>query len=96
MPRAQDTKALIVRLLDELMTEARRQGEADAMEKLQSLLTGGKRGPGRPRGSKNASKTAAGSKSKRKNSWSGLSHEARLARVNAIRKGRGLPPKDKL
>lgn len=33
--------------------------------------------------------TAAG----RKNPWAGLSPEARLARVNAIRKGRGLPLK---
>ena len=38
-------------------------------------------------------RATAKSGKKRKNSWSGLSAEARLARVNAIRKGRGLPPK---
>jgi hypothetical protein len=54
-----------------------------------------RRGPGRPRGSKNKSNFAATAKSKqkRKNSWAGLSAAARLARVNAIRKGKGLPPR---
>jgi len=50
---------------------------------------------GRPFGSKNKPKTTASAmpKQKRKNSWAGLSPAARLARVNAIRKGKGLPPR---
>jgi hypothetical protein len=54
-----------------------------------------RRGPGRPKGSKNKPKAYASSKpkQKRKNSWAGLSPAARLARINAIRKGKGLPPK---
>ena len=53
---------------------------------------------GRPLGSKNKPKTNAPAKAEnsgkgRKNPWAALSPAERLARVNAIRKGRGLPPK---
>jgi len=36
---------------------------------------------------------AAKPKPKWKNSWAGLSAAARLARINAVRKGKGLPPR---
>jgi hypothetical protein len=54
-----------------------------------------RRGPGRPRGSKNKPKSDATARpaKKRKSSWAGLTAEQRLARVNAIRKGKGLPPR---
>ena len=56
---------------------------------------------GRPLGSKNKPKSdapapAAKSGAPRKNPWASLSPADRLARVNAIRKGRGLPEKDSL
>jgi hypothetical protein len=88
--------------LEQLVEVARQEGHDRALEEVRSLVGGGamgvvKRGPGRPKGSKNAPKSAtaapAKAKKKRKNSWAGLSAEARLARVNAIRKGKGLPPK---
>lgn len=68
-----------------------------------------RRGPGRPRKIVGEAKPAkaekapkagkapkakrAKSKSPRKNPWADLTPEQRLARVNAIRVGRGLPPK---
>lgn len=69
-----------------------------AFEEIRSLVGGGapaKRGAGRPLGSKNKAKTDAVATlmQKRKNSWAGLSAAARLARVNAIRTGKGLPPR---
>ena len=56
---------------------------------------------GRPLGSKNKPKSDAPAPAKksgasRKNPWASLSPADRLARVNAIRKGRGLPEKDSL
>ena len=56
---------------------------------------------GRPLGSKNKPKSDAPAKpaksgKARKNPWAALSPADRLARVNAIRKGRGLPEKDSL
>jgi hypothetical protein len=48
----------------------------------------------RPRGSRNKPKgLAAKPRQHRRNSWAGLSQAARLKRVNAIRKGKGLPPR---
>ena len=47
---------------------------------------------------KSAKKAAKRTKSgkPRKNPWANLTPKEHLARVNAIRKGRGLPPKRKL
>jgi len=108
MPRLKNEAATLISdlksRLDQLVVAAHQEGRAAALAEVRSLVSGGtvgvvKRGPGRPKGSKNAPKSAAGApvkpKKKRKNSWAGLSAEARLARVNAIRKGKGLPPKDK-
>jgi len=92
--------------LERLVAVARDEGRDTALAEVRSLVGGAspvvvRRGPGRPKGSKNALTSAASAtakpkqKQKRKNSWSGLSAEARLARVNAIRKGKGLPPKEK-
>lgn len=99
MPRpANDIAALVADLksrLDRLADTARSDGRAQALQSLQSVLAGGapvRRGPGRPKGSKNRPKAAKPRKA-RKNSWAGLSPAERLARVNAIRKGKGLPPR---
>jgi hypothetical protein len=102
MPRiASETSALLADLhtrLQGVIAAARAEGHAKALDEIRSLVGGGlpvKRGPGRPRGSKNAPTVGAAvkPKQKRKNSWTGLSASARLARVNAIRKGKGLPPR---
>jgi hypothetical protein len=101
MPRvASDTAALVADLksrLDQLVATAVAEGRIEALANLRSVLAGGapvRRGPGRPKGSKNKPRSvAAKPKRRRKNSWAGLSPAARLARVNAIRKGKGLPPK---
>ena len=102
MPRiANETAALIADLksrLDRVVQTAIAEGHAQALIEIRSLVGGEaaqKRGPGRPRGSKNQPKATARRKSgkPRKNPWAGLSPAERLARVNAIRKGRGLPPK---
>jgi hypothetical protein len=106
MPRiANETSALLADLqsrLQNLVEAARREGHAAALHQIRGLVGASpdvgapaRRGPGRPRGSKNKPKDAppARSGTQRKNSWSGLTAEQKLARVNAIRKGRGLPPK---
>src|SRR5262245_46073980 len=92
-----------------IVETARREGHDEALASIRSLVGGGARplggdnggfpkpmrGPGRPKGSKNKPKAAATTKSgrARKNPWAGLTAEQKLARVNAIRKGRGLPLK---
>ena len=81
---------------------ARMEGRNEAFAQIRSIVAGGgslaigdpiRRGPGRPPGSKNKPKGVTKSGKPRKNSWAGLSPAERLARVNAIRKGKGLPPK---
>lgn len=104
MPRiANETSALVADLsarIERLAEAARAEGRAAALESLRSVLEGGgapRRGPGRPR--KDAAPAAAKPRragKRRKNPWAGLSPAERLARVNAIRKGRGLPPKESL
>jgi hypothetical protein len=104
MPRTNDEIATL-RLdltgrLERLVEAARKEGREQALAEVRSLVGGGvattfivKRGPGRPR--KDAAMVAARKpRDKRRNSWSGLTPEQRLARVNAIRRGKGLPPKD--
>ena len=97
--------------LERLVAAAQREGRDEALAEIRGLIAGGgeilipaRRGRGRPKGSKNKPKTDVPAKAprakqvgkKRRSSWAGLSPEARLARVNAIRKGRGLPVKDSL
>jgi hypothetical protein len=84
------------RRIDAVVDAARKSGHDDALGQIRSLVAGGgavKRGPGRPRKNPLAA-VSAGPKKRRKNSWAGLSPSARLARINAIRKGKGLPPRD--
>ena len=107
MPRiAENTASLAADLrsrLDRLIAAARKEGSDLALAGVRKLLGGpdtseAAKGNGRRRGRPAASAKPARRKSgrKRKNPWAGLSPEARLKRVNAIRKGRGLPAKDKL
>jgi hypothetical protein len=101
MPRpANETSVLLADLharLSRVVEVARQAGHDTALEEIRSLVGGGsagvsvRRGPGRPKGSKNKAAAGAKPKQKRKNSWAGLSPAARLKRINAIRKGKGLP-----
>lgn len=87
----------VVDRLERLVEAARATGRGAALGEVRSLLDGAaapRRRAGRPARAP-AKRKAARRKSSgpRKNPWAGLTPEARLARVNAIRKGRGLPPK---
>src|SRR5262245_27191276 len=104
MPRTTDAAVKLeqaFQAIRDVVANAKESGRAEALATIQGLIEGrnrdmAKRGPGRPKGSKNKPKgvTKSGkSGKKRKNSWAGLSPAEKLARVNAIRKGRGLPPK---
>ena len=102
MPRpATNTASLLADLkarLEQLAAVARAEGRSEALANLQSVLAGGapvRRGPGRPKGSRNEPKATKSGKP-RKNPWTGLSKAERLVRVNAIRKGKGLPPRQSL
>ena len=106
---AEITKSLAGRL-ERLVAAAQKEGRDEALAEIRALIAGGDgeipapktRGPGRPKGSKNKATSDAPAKApaakssgkRRKNPWAGLSPADRLARVNAIRKGRGLPPKE--
>ena len=86
------------RRIDQIVEAAKSQGRDEALGHIRSLVGGtalpAKRGPGRPRkDGSSAAPAAAAPKQRRKNSWAGLSAADRLARVNAIRKGKGLPPR---
>ena len=76
---------------------ARVEGRTNALAQIQKAVGGRNISPKtrRPRKRK-AKATKNKSGKKRKNPWAGLSPEMKLARVNAIRKGRGLEPKDNL
>jgi hypothetical protein len=102
MPRpANETSVLLADLharLGRVVEVARQAGHDTALEEIRRLVRGGsagvpmRRGPGRPKGSRNKPKAlAAAPKRPRRNSWAGLSKAARLKRINAIRKGKGLP-----
>ena len=89
-------------LLRRLAAACKDAGREEALAQMRAVFDGAapRRGLGRPRGSKNKPKASKPARRKsgrkRKNPWTGLSPEARLKRINAIRKGRGLPTKDKL
>lgn len=104
-PAMNTTDSLLADLnsrLAQLVDAARAEGRDAALAEIRNLV-GGTAAPtkGEPttrrkttqRGRKSAAKKST---KKRKNSWAGLTPEQRLARVNAIRKGRGLPLKDAL
>ena len=101
MPRiSNETSALLDDLMsriDRLADAARQEGREQALSEIRALVGGGVaagRGPVRP--PRSATSTGGTKTDGRTNSWSGMTPAARLARVNAIRKGKGLPPKDKL
>lgn len=91
-------------LVRRLFAAAKDAGREEALARMRAAVAGAaaRRGPGRPRGSRNRPTPAAArtartkSARKRRNPWATLSPAERLARVNAIRKGRGLPPREKL
>ncbi len=97
------TDSLLIDLqsrLGRLVEQARKEGHAEALAEVRTLLgskASSKASPPKQRG-KAATKAAKTTKSgkPRKNPWAGLSDKDRLKRVNAIRKGRGLPLKRKL
>lgn len=104
MPRTDENPASLMAdlrsRLDRLVDAARREGREEALAEVRGLVGGAvapKRGPGRPPKSGSAAAAARpAKKSKRKNPWASMSPADRLARVNAIRKGRGLPLREKL
>jgi len=101
MPRMKNETSVLLadlhRRIDALVAAAHKSGQDEALGHIRALVAGGgvvKRGPGRP--PKNpmfAAAAHAAPKKRRKNSWAGLTAAERLARVNAIRKGKGLPPR---
>ena len=87
--------------LERLVETARKEGRDDALAELRQVIGGGASGSGRGGGrrrkaAKPAAKKPAARKKKRKNPWEGLTDEQRLARINAILKGKGLPPRKSL
>jgi len=80
--------------IEGLLEAAREEGRHEALADVRRLFEGTP-GKGVPRTTERASK-ATPKKAKRRNSWAGLSDEQRLVRVNAIRKGKGLPPRESL
>jgi hypothetical protein len=101
MPRPKnETSALVAdfqQRITALVDAARRQGRAEALVHIRGLVAGGaapKRGPGRPRKDGSVAPARTKSGKPRKNPWAKLSPAARLARINAIRKGKGLPPRE--
>ncbi len=112
MPRTTpSTQSLVAEFnatLARIVAAAHAEGRDAALDEVRGLIGGGAaagtapvvaKKRGRPFGSKNkakpAAKVATGRKTRR-SSWAGLTPEARLARINAIRVGRGLAPKTSL
>lgn len=106
MPRIADTSDALLSdfkaRLERLVATATKEGRESALSELRSLVGGARapgaaprrRGPGRPAAKVKRARRRSGKP--RKSSWAGLSDDQRLSRINAIRKGRGLPPKDAL
>ena len=105
MPRtANQSDALLADLqkrLANLVETARKEGRESALSDVRSLVGGG--APrGRPRkatadvSAKAAKPTRRKSSKPRKNPWAKYSAAEKLARINKMRKGRGLPPKKSL
>lgn len=100
MPRTTGETAALVSdfagRLERLVAIARQEGRESALAEVRSLVGGTVAPTARPH--RTAAPTASPKRKTdgRRNSWSGMTPAARLARVNAIRAGKGLPPKDKL
>ena len=103
MSNTNQTDALVTDLMariSRLVEAAKKEGRQGALAEVRSLVGGsmGSSGAKPSTKSKPAKKAAKKTKSgkPRKNPWAGLSDKDRLKRVNAIRKGRGLPLKRRL
>jgi hypothetical protein len=104
MPKQKDETAQLLddlaQRLGRIVTSAIERGREQALTELRAVLAAGRavppRGPGRPRAEKSAPKKRAKSSKPRKNPWADMTPEQRLARINSIRVGRGLPPKESL
>ena len=102
MPRiANNSDAILTDLqgrLARLVATAKQEGRDEALSQVRSLVSGGAATPTGKRGRKPVAAKTARKKSKkpRKNPWADLTPAQRLKRINAIRKGRGLPLKRKL
>ena len=104
MPRLKNDTDILVRdlvaRLEKLVATARREGRESALAEVRSLVAGGgKQGGGsdKPaRRKRRAAKRKRKSSKPRKNPWLGLTPRQRLKRINAMRKGRGLPLKKSL
>jgi len=92
-------------LVRRLVAAAKEAGREEALAQIRAIAGGGvdfgngrrrRGGRGRPAKSATAKPARRKSSKPRRNPWASLSPEARLKRVNAIRKGRGLPLKEKL
>ena len=109
MPRIADESSLLLAdlhsRLQRVLEAAHQEGRTSALNEIRNLVGGGgatvpvRRGPGRPKGSKNAPKAAAATpvdakpKKKRKNPWAGMTAEQKKERVRKMLAGRGLKPK---
>ena len=100
MPKtATTTDALLADLtsrLGKLVEAARKEGRDEALAEVRDLVGGAGAGAPATRGRRAASKGPAKLKKKRKNPWANLTPKERLKRINAMRKGRGLPLKRRL
>lgn len=93
--------ATVQSMLRRLVEASAAEGREAALASITDQLLGTRARRGRPAGRKGrraraAAPVAKKSRKRRKNPWATLSPADRLARINAIRKGRGLPPRDKL
>ena len=89
--------------LEWLVAVARQEGRDQALAELRRLVAGAgaavsvRRGPGRPKGSKNqpttATATATKSRRARKDWWATTTPEQRAERTRKMLAGRGLKPK---
>jgi len=100
MPRMSNETAALVSdftsRLERIVAAARQEGREAALAEVRSLVGGGAGAPAaRPRQAAPAASPVRKTDGRR-NSWSGMTPADRLRRVNAIRAGKGLPPKDKL
>ncbi len=84
----------IIGRLRTLVDAARLAGREDALTEMRNLLGSDSSGRKRSSGDGGAKATRRKSTKPRKNPWAGLTPEQHLARVNAIRAGRGLPPRE--
>jgi hypothetical protein len=100
MPRmTAETAALLsdfTSRLNRLVAAAREEGRESALAEVRSLVGGALPAHSDPTPAATRGGRPVGKSDGRRNSWSGMTPAARLARVNAIRVGKGLPPKDRL